>query len=318
MRCIGYGVYSWDFALMHPESDRTQKLFNSLLRAPAKVSKGASVRSVHQLRTTIRRVETLLGVQPANPKLQAKVLKQLAKLRRRAGKVRDLDVQVAALRSVKLESAAKDRERVMRALNKAHARQTKKLADILENALRHGLRKHLRRTRTEAIQTNQSSTATTRKFQGEALVRSALDEFAALVQARRTPLNEDTLHEFRLANKALRYKAEIAGDVDHSAAVVTEFKRIQDAIGEWHDWLTLTQTAQKVLARSPNSPLIAALRGVTRSKYLQALRTTAETQEVLLALREDPSRRKAPRSTSRNGAARSSVRSAVRASGAGR
>src|SRR5258706_8530298 len=108
---------------MFSEQDRTQKLFNSLLRVPKKISRTASPRVVHQLRTTIRRVEALLAALGADAKVEAKLLKQLARLRRRAGKVRDLDVQIAALRGVRLESTAKDKERVMRALHKAHAKR---------------------------------------------------------------------------------------------------------------------------------------------------------------------------------------------------
>ena len=283
---------------MYSEQGRTQKLFDSLLRVPRKISRTASPRVVHQLRTTIRRVETLLAVQPADAKIEAKLLKQLARLRRRAGKVRDLDVQIAALRGVRLESIAKDKERVMRALNKAHAKRIKKLVSAVEKAQDRGLRKHLKRARAEVLQQAKApATDAARedaKSRAAGLVQSALDEFAAMVQARRGAVTENTLHEYRTACKSVRYKAEIAGNSDRAQAAVAQLKLIQDAAGEWHDWLTLTRTAEKVLARSTSSPLVAALRVGTRSKFLQAQRTTTEAQQALLAMRRTTDRRKAP------------------------
>jgi CHAD domain-containing protein len=288
---------------MYSEQGRTQKLFDSLLRVPGKISRTASPRVVHQLRTTIRRVETLLAVQPADTNVETKLLKQLARLRRRAGKVRDLDVQIAALRGVRLESTAKDKERVMRALNKAHAKRIKKLVNAVEKAQDRGLRKHLKRARTEVLQQAKAPTDAAReeaKLRAASLVQSALDEFAAMVQARRSAVTENTLHEFRTACKSVRYKAEIAGNSDRAQAAVAQLKLIQDAAGEWHDWLTLTQTAEKVLARSTSSPLVAALRVGTRSKLLQAQRTTTEAQRALLAMRRTTDRRKEPTASRRN------------------
>jgi CHAD domain-containing protein len=285
---------------MYSEPSRTKKLFNTLLKAPEKISRNASPHAVHRLRTTIRRVETLLAVHAADAKLDAKLLKQFRRLRRRAGKVRDLDVQINALRGVRLESAAKDKERVLRALNKAHARRMKKLANAVDNARDHGLRKRTRKARAQLLEQAKAATAATRaesESRATHLVEVALDEFAALVQSG-PALNENTLHEFRRACKRVRYKIEIAGKADHAEAAIAQLERIQDSVGAWHDWLTLTQTAEKTLA-SNSSPLIGALRVGTRSKYLQALRSTSEAQQKLLAMRPGADRRKAPASVRR-------------------
>ena len=70
------------------------------------------------------------------------------------------------------------------------------------------------------------------------------------------------------------------------AAVMEPLKRIQDAIGVWHDWLTLTATAESVPTSSGQAPLLSALRASTRSKYLEALRITADAKRALLELSE--------------------------------
>ena len=57
---------------------------------------------VHELRTTIRRFETMAAVSTAGKHDGVgKLLKQFGRIRRRAGKLRDIDVQVAALRTVR-------------------------------------------------------------------------------------------------------------------------------------------------------------------------------------------------------------------------
>ena len=94
---------------------RASALFQKLKKITRRVSSEPSPERVHQLRTTTRRIETLLdavGEKPASGKL----LKQLSRLRRRAGKVRDIDIQMAALGEIKLETADTEKTRVMRHL----------------------------------------------------------------------------------------------------------------------------------------------------------------------------------------------------------
>jgi CHAD domain-containing protein len=65
--------------------------------------------------------------------------------------------------------------------------------------------------------------------------------------------------------------------------VIPELKRIQDSIGQWHDWVALTEAAEQVLEDS-NAPLLSALRTQRRSKFLGALRTAHEAKQKLLDL----------------------------------
>jgi len=97
---------------MTSNQNRTQALFEKLQQV-SRLSSGARPEVVHQLRTTIRRIETVVGARPEPGRNEKKLLKQLRRLRRRAGKVRDLDVQIEALRSLGLEGITRDRARVM-------------------------------------------------------------------------------------------------------------------------------------------------------------------------------------------------------------
>jgi hypothetical protein len=48
---------------------------------------------------------------------------------------------------------------------------------------------------------------------------------------------------------------------------------VQDALGDWHDWLILAQTAKEQLGGVPESPLVAELHNVTGAKFRRAVAT---------------------------------------------
>jgi CHAD domain-containing protein len=79
------------------------------------------------------------------------------------------------------------------------------------------------------------------------------------------------LHQYRIAVKRARYAAEFARKSVEAAQFIAQLKRLQDAVGNWHDWLTLTQTAAKRLGDVNQSSLVAALHNVTGGKFRQAV-----------------------------------------------
>jgi CHAD domain-containing protein len=265
---IVFGVKSTSAAFQH----RAQVLFSKLEKVIDQIESEPTPETVHQLRTTIRRIETLLT---AAGRAHDKLIKQLSRLRRRAGKVRNLDVQTAALRGIRLEAVRRDKTSVLRALSKTHSKRVKKLAKALEEELAAGLAKRMKRAPTE-LETGRSHRRQPKDF-----TAIALDSFAKLVQDQ-PPLTTANLHDFRMACKRVRYVAEMA-DSPRSAAVVAQLQRIQDAIGEWHDWLTLTETANEVLS-TPTSPLLSVLRATRQSKFSESLRIVNEVKDALLPL----------------------------------
>ena len=266
---------------MGSDQNRTQGLFSNIYRI-SRLSAGANPEAVHQLRTTVRRIETLFATTSPRPERKGrKLLKQLDRLRRRAGKVRDLDVQIEALRSLRLDSINRDRARVMKFLEKARTKRESKLLKAFQQEVEGGLHKRLQRASVRLQDQSRSSNGPPATEGG--FLTAALDKFAALVKQRPT-LSESNLHEFRMDCKRVRYLAEMAGE--DAAAAIEQLKRIQDSIGAWHDWLTLTATAENVPSRSGQVPLVSALRASTHSKYLEALRVTADAKRVLLEMRD--------------------------------
>jgi CHAD domain-containing protein len=254
----------------------TSKLFTKLAATMKRVSSKPTPEAVHRLRTTIRRIETLIAARKADDlRAAARLLKQLARLRRRAGKVRDLDVQMDALRSITLEGSRRDKASLTRHLEKIHSKRERKLTAAVGAELSSGLTRRWERVRA-LLGAGEHAVRSKTDYTGK-----ALHAFAGLVQRYRN-LDEKNLHQFRLRCKRIRYLAELDGDTARSEPVIAALKRIQDSVGEWHDWVALTATAEQVL--DTNSPLLSALRTQRRSKFLSALRTTEEAKQRLLGL----------------------------------
>ena len=83
--------------------------------------------------------------------------------------------------------------------------------------------------------------------------------------------DDEALHRYRVAVKRARYAAEFAPKSAESIQWLAGLKRLQDALGNWHDWMTLTHTAIERLGDVSQSSLVAMLHNVTRGKYRQAL-----------------------------------------------
>ncbi len=277
---------------MPVDHDRSRLLFRRLSRLVGRARKKPQAETVHQIRTTARRLEALLEAHadhagPAQPKLA----KRLRRLRRRAGRVRDLDVQMTALRTVKIGRDAARKTQLMDHLAAERARRERKLIAALDDDSLRKLRRQLLRAQAVVAPPENPSSA----IDSPARLRRrapldplpmALRAFARL--ARETgPLTEANLHEFRTRGKRIRYIAEMAGDDPQAKRMVKELKRMQDAIGEWHDWLVLTQKAEELFADGGESPLLSALRNLTRARFMRALRSTSDIKRNLLEMHKE-------------------------------
>jgi CHAD domain-containing protein len=95
------------------------------------------------------------------------------------------------------------------------------------------------------------------------------------------PLTEKTLHQYRIIGKRARYIAELSEDEPEARRVVERLKHMQDVIGDWHDWLKLTQKAEELIGDVRDSALVAMLRNVTQAKFRQSLDAVAAIRSEL-------------------------------------
>jgi CHAD domain-containing protein len=92
------------------------------------------------------------------------------------------------------------------------------------------------------------------------------------------PLSDDILHRYRIVVKRARYAAEFAPRSAERERFISGLKQLQDALGSWHDWMTLTRTAARHLGEIEQSSLVAALHNVTRVKFRHAVAALSISQ----------------------------------------
>jgi CHAD domain-containing protein len=242
--------------------ERCHSLFRKAERDLLKLSASQDPQPVHGFRTTARRIQTLLEeFVPDRSRNEKKLLKILSRIRKRAGKVRDLDVQLAALRSLKIPQEPRRKTQLTHKLIDLRAKHEKQLRKALSKDDIRDLLKRLKRTSKEI------------KLESDLDPLLAARQMLAQVKLSERPLPEDVMHRYRIVVKRARYVAELAPKSVEATEFLAPMKRLQDAIGDWHDWLSLTQTASAHLGTVQHSSLVAALRNVTGGKFRRAAAT---------------------------------------------
>ncbi|MGB6479786.1 MAG: CHAD domain-containing protein [Candidatus Sulfotelmatobacter sp.] len=239
---------------------RSRVVFRKLEQDLVKLSSKPRAENVHRFRTGTRRLQILLGeLSPKMDRNQKKLLKLLGRIRKRAGKVRDLDVQLAALRGLKVPQEPRRKTQLVNHLIELRAQQEKKLRKAVDEDTVREIRKRLKRAG--------------KNFDPEAS-RDPLAVAAGMLEGINrgdAPVTEALLHQYRILSKRARYAAEFAEPSANAQQFIAGVKRIQDALGDWHDWLTLTQTASEHLGEVRESPLVAELHNVTGAKFRHAV-----------------------------------------------
>jgi CHAD domain-containing protein len=243
---------------MNMSRDRTALAFHKLSRQISKLSEKPKPEYVHRFRTLSRRVEALLEGLVADPAgNDKKLLVLLARLRKKAGKVRDLDVQISILRALRIPQDRARKTELIQALCDERQKREARLASAFDEHTLRELGRRLKRA-SKAL-----------PLDGDPL-QPALRQLEDLTRIA-SPITEATLHRYRILGKRVRYLAEQCPDNAQAYEIVPRLKQVQDAIGDWHDWLKLTEKANKFFASAPNSGLLSTLRAISRNKFLQAV-----------------------------------------------
>jgi CHAD domain-containing protein len=251
---------------------RSRIVFQKLEQDLIKLSSKPRAQNVHRFRTGTRRLQILLG--ELSPKLdrgQKKLLKLLGRIRKRAGKVRDLDVQLAALRALKMPREPRRKTQLVNHLIELRSLQEKKLRKAVEEDSVREIRKRLKRA--------------SKNFKPEAsrdplaVARGMLER----INREDAPVSEALLHQYRILSKRARYAAEFAEESSEAQKFIAMLKRMQDVLGDWHDWLTLTQTAGEHLGEVRESSLVAELHNVTGAKFRNAVAVLSQIRAARAA-----------------------------------
>lgn len=243
-------------------------LTQDLSKVISKLSDEATPKSVHKLRTTIRRIESLISY--ANPDLGKKLdrsLEKLESLRKRAGKVRDIDVQKKLLDRLGNGSTAKDRKTLTGILDKKRDRQAARLQSAIKKVADS---KFLPRMERVAAKVADGPSGQNRPLapleEARLQLTSMADDFS-----ERQSMKPSRLHEARIQLKKVRYLAELAEDSPERKAFVDDLKKVQDSVGEWHDWQELTALAEKRFADRVNCALLREVRALFAARQSSAI-----------------------------------------------
>lgn len=205
---------------------------------------------VHRLRTTTRRIEGQLSMLetlprvPKHSKEAGEARRLLKKLRRAAGNVRDIDVQMDLIGEVApkncasemKDDAAKLREKLdadrgdlAGQLGKVLKKRQSQVTRVLEDLL-----KALEPLEKFSLSSMELTALTERWYRGNVPQETAGAED-----------DPDYLHGIRKVAKLARYIAENAPkNAKRPRKLAEEFESLQQSGGEWHDWMVLAEIAR--------------------------------------------------------------------------
>jgi len=235
--------------------------------------KRPGVEAIHKLRTSTRSLETTFSTlgMAANRKIR-RLLLDLRDVRKRAGKVRDMDVLTGDMLSLKPDGEQECFVQLLEYLGSARNKFAKKLrlAIIADGPQ---VRQDLKRKskRLQKLLKQQESTDLSMSEAVPMTIARAIQISSSLKVPTR--LNRKNLHPYRLKVKELRNVLQLSehpGDQEFVEALGT----VKDAIGEWHDWETLSALAARVLDHGASCELIKQLEATSNSQYERALSIT--------------------------------------------
>jgi CHAD domain-containing protein len=223
------------------------ELVEDLHKNVNKALRAFDAEAIHDARVATRRLKAAMGLLESvlsaeHRKPFGKVLKRL---RRRLGPLRDLDVMIERLE--KMESHAihgpaagwmKEHLSRQRDAERERARKKAAPADVLAKL---GSWWSVREEVVEAHDAVDTLLSESLHMQLDAFADQAAQLSAEAGSRREDP------HQLRIAGKSLRYTLELAKSQGHRlpGAILKGFKKMQEALGNWHDAVVLVECAMK-------------------------------------------------------------------------
>ena len=296
------------------ELRNVQRLAAALRENLAQCGHDPEVDSVHNTRTGTRRLQATLenlaremqedDAGQAVRAAAARLMRQLKKIRRAAAPVRDLDVHRRLLEKLTREAlglksgveAQREGDQPEDVLeSRAAGFRTTGLgqqADHLDAWL-----KHERAEKADGLQAQAAGLAAKldkrlaeleaamrqhpRSRRAQAPAALALENFARLATEMQL-LDAKNLHDFRKGAKKARYIAELAEQADAYAGQVGKaLRKLQDEIGDWHDWLVLAEEAHAALGDEA-AELMGLVEAEREQHFVAALKTAAKLRGRLM------------------------------------
>jgi CHAD domain-containing protein len=248
---------------------RIRKSTRRVTKFLKKNDKRPSSAAIHNLRTSSRTLETSLVTLGLDSKGKVKrLLHDMADVRKRAGKVRDMDVLTADAVTLKQDG---EQDCLVQLLEYLGAERTKHVKELrrLINTNTPQLRRHLERNskRLEKVLRRAEDNRTRSDVIADTMAR--IIELSSELQSP-TRLNRNNLHPYRLKVKELRNVLQLSDRADDHV-LLKKLGEVKDAIGEWHDWEELRSITSQLLDHGTSCKLTRRLKKTSDSKYDHAL-----------------------------------------------
>lgn len=240
-----------------------------------------SAEDIHDFRMNSRRVEATLEVLSLDSGGKGwRASKTLSRLRKRAGKIRDMDVLTNYASNLPHPDDETDCSvRLLEHLGAERRKHARKFhVDAKHSAAK--LDRRLRRIskRVESALPAKASPGSRRNTAASDVAAAALKLVSELASASR--VGRKNLHSYRLKVKELQNLLKMADN--GGSEFVKELGELKDAIGEWHDWDELIAIAEDVLDHGARCNLIRELKRTREKKLWSALAQFERTRRKYL------------------------------------
>lgn len=242
--------------------EQIDKSLRKVRKFTVKLPKNPSPNTIHKLRTNARKLEAIFDALLLDSrKNERQLIKALRRIRKRAGKVRDLDVLTGDLATIQVHGETECQVQLLEHLGSKRRNKAAKLD------------KFVGENRTELKSRLRKASARLDQALGNAephVASLAAAESLRLASGLDVPkrFNKGNLHGYRLKVKQLRYVLELAPEQTKFTDDLSEAK---DAIGDWHDWEELVALASNVLSHGKNCKLLRKLKETADSKFEHAV-----------------------------------------------
>lgn len=237
-----------------PFLDYLDELIEELHQNVPRALRDFDVEAIHQARVATRRLKAAIDlVGPCLTDDHRKSLnKRLKNLRRRLGPLRDLDVMIGHLEELAGKPAhaqaatwLRDHLARLRELKREESRKEAAPADILSKL---GAWWPVRQEILDAREAIDSLLAESLHLQLDAFAERAMQVASMPTSQSEVSKDRQDPHELRIAGKLLRYTLELAQHQGHKlpGSVLRNFKRMQERLGTWHDYVVLVERVMRV------------------------------------------------------------------------
>ncbi len=250
--------------------DHVTKPAKKLRKLLQKMPSDPTPEEIHSFRTNARKFEATLRTIPIKP---GKAFKPLFRLRKRAGKVRDMDVLTSYSMNLSCHGQQKgpEGECSVRLLEHLGAKRRKQATKFCAEADQYSrqLRKNLK---SAAFKLAKEATENQRAKNHQVSARATTSAVELLQELAYPPrFTKRNLHPYRLKVKELRNVLRLAGNGKGADQdFIERLGDVKDAIGEWHDWEELLAIAIDLLDHS-GCALLGGIKETTDIRFQRAV-----------------------------------------------